>query len=191
VRFVLHLLLLAGLSALAGAAWVAHRPAPVVEIKPLPATGRESKPRDVRDDLRQAAIKRNAILEVGEQELNRHLADVLAGPVGEPMGKWAKFERVAVDLEPDVAHLTLVWDVRGRRSTATVDVRVERQDKNFHVEVIGGSYGHLRVPRGLLRPLAPALRQLSQALETDIQALFQMNQVRVVKDKLVLDPRFL
>ncbi|HYF35569.1 MAG TPA: hypothetical protein VD994_09795 [Prosthecobacter sp.] len=190
MRFLFHLLLLVGLSALAGAAWVAHRPVAVAPLTPAPPA-KGNRPRDVVDELRQAAIKRSAPLEISEQDLNRHLASVLAGPVREPLGEWAKFERIAVELEPDLARLTLVWDVHGQRSTVTVDLTVERQEKSFRVQVVGGSYGHLEVPRGLLRPLAPMLRKLSQALEPDINALFQMNQVRVAKDKLVLDPRFL
>ncbi|MDZ4289061.1 MAG: hypothetical protein U0984_13925, partial [Prosthecobacter sp.] len=107
------------------------------------------------------------------------------------VGRWVKFQRLAVDLEPELAHVTLVWDVQGHPSTVTVDLRILRNEKSFRVEVLGGSYGHLQVPRGMLRPLAPMLETLSRALEPDIQALFQMNQVRVAKDKLVLDPRFL
>lgn len=191
MKFVFHLLLLVAFSALAGAAWVAHRPANLANIGGLDPQVKTPKGRDVLDELRQAAIKRSAILEISEAELNHHLAATLGSRMVSPVGQWAKFERVVVDLEPDIAHAILIWDIGQHRSTATVDLRIVRLEKSFHVEVVGGRYGHLEVPRGLLRPLAPVLESLSRALEEDIQALFQMNQVKLVKDKLVLDPRFL
>lgn len=191
MKFLFHLLLLVAFSALAGAAWVAHRPASLAHIAGLEPAAKPGKGRDVFDELRQASIKRSAILEVSEADLNRHLAACLASKPQPPLGQWVKFERIVVDLEPEIAHAILIWRVDGHRSTATIDLRVARRGKAFEVEVVGGRYGHLEVPRGLLRPLTPVLESLSRALEEDIQALFQMNQVKVVKDKLVLDPRFL
>jgi hypothetical protein len=58
------------------------------------------------------------------------------------------------------------------------------------VQLVGGRYGQLEVPRGLLRPLQPLLRQLGSVFAEEIGALFQMNQVRVAQGRLVLDPRF-
>ncbi len=187
VKFLFHFLLMTTLSALAGAAWVAHRPAPV-PVPVVPKAG--AKPRDLVDDLKQAAIKGSGIVEISEGELNRHLGRVLTAQVQPPLSDWAKFEVLHVDLEPDVANVTLVWDVKGHRSTATVALKVVRLEKVFRVEVVGGAYGHLPVPRGLLRPLAPALRGLSDVLNDEIQALFQMNEVAIAQNKLVLDPHF-
>ena len=187
VKFLFHLLLLTLLSALAGAAWVAHRPADMS----VPEVGRPgAKPRDLVDDLKQAAIKGSGLVEVGEAELNRHLAKVLGSQVPASLAAWARFERLKIDIEPDMAHLTLAWEVAGHRSTATVDLRVVRLEKVFRIEVVGGAYGHLQVPRGLLRPLAPVLRGLSDVLHEEITALFQMNRVTFAQNKLVLDPRF-
>ena len=56
--------------------------------------------------------------------------------------------------------------------------------------MVRGSYGHLTLPRGMMRPLAPALDRVAAALKPEIDALFQMNQVKLLQDKLVLDPRF-
>lgn len=187
VKFLLHLLLMTALSALAGAAWVAHRP---VSVTAVPEAKAGAKPRDLVDHLKQAAIKGSGIVEINEAELNRHLQRVLTARIEPPLTRWARFTALSADLEPDVAHLTMVWDVMGHPKTATVDLRVERQEKVFRVEVTGGAYGHLMVPRGLLRPLAPVLRHLSDVLNDEIQALFQMNEVSVAQNKLVLDPRF-
>ncbi|GAA5147866.1 hypothetical protein GCM10023213_43170 [Prosthecobacter algae] len=187
MKFLFHLLLLIGLSALSGAAWVAHRPAAIAPVEPAKPGARQ---RELVDDLKQAAIKRSAMFEVSEAELNRHLAKALTGTLQAPAGEWASFERVAVELEPDLAHATLVWKVRDHRSTATVDFRIARQEKAFRVEVVGGRYGHLDVPHGLLRPLTPALEKLAITLQEEIEALFQMNQIQLAQDKLVLDPRF-
>lgn len=189
MKFVFHLLLLLLLSALAGAAWVAHRPVPLAPVEP-PKPGPSGRQREFLDDLKQAAIKRSAIFEISEAELNRHLARVLGAKMNPPAAEWVQFQRVAVELEPEVAHATLAWVTHGHVSTATVDLSVKRLDNTFRVEVVGGSYGHLEVPRGLLRPLTPALQNLAQVLQEEIQALFQMNQVQLAQDKLVLDPRF-
>lgn len=148
------------------------------------------KKRDVFDEIRQAAIKRFSVLEVSETEINRHLATLLAARMQPSLEGWVRFDQIAVDLEADVAHLTMVWDIRGYRRTATVDLRLTRLEKTFRVEVVGGAYGHLQVPRGLARPLTPILRNLASAFEPEIQSLFQMNQIQIAKDKLVLDPRF-
>ncbi len=187
MKFLVHLVLLILLSALAGAVWVAHRPAPMAPVEPAKAGGRQ---RELVDDLKQAAIKRSAIFEVSEAELNRHLSKALTARMDPPADKWVRFERLAVELEPDVAHATFAWNARGHLSTVTVDFSVQRLDQTFRVEVVGGSYGHLKVPHGMLRPLAPVLANVSSALKDEIQALFQMNQIQLAQDKLVLDPRF-
>lgn len=187
MKFLFNLLLLTALSALAGAAWVAHRPVSVAPIEP-PVPG--ARQRELVDDLKQSAIKRSALFEVSEAEINRHLAKVLTATLAEPAVKWVQFERLAVELEPETAHATLVWKVQDRLSTATVDFRVLRLEDTFRVEVVGGRYGHLKVPHGMLRPMAPALENLAVVLQEEIKALFQMNQISIAQDKLVLDPRF-
>lgn len=190
VKFARHLLLLLCLSSLAGAAWVGHRAADLTGLNGM-TPAQDGKSRDILDDLHQAAIKRSALMEISEADLNRHLAETLTATVTKPAGDWVAFERLAIDLEPGIARANLVWNMKGHRTTATVDFKVQHEPKVFRVEIVGGSYGHLTVPRGMLRPLTPALESLSRSLAEEIQALFQMNQVQIAKDKLVLDPRFL
>lgn len=187
VKFLLNLCLLVALSALAGAAWVAHRPGTLPPVEP-PRPG--ARQRELVDDLKQAAIKRSAVFEISEAEINRHLAKTLTARMARESGQVVHFERLAVKLEPDKARLILAWNLKGHLSTAEVDFRINRQDQAFRAEVVGGAYGHLRVPHGLLRPLNPALEKLAKALREEIQALFQMNQIQIAQDKLVLDPRF-
>lgn len=187
VKFLVHLLLLGALSALTGAAWVAHR----AEQAPTPALPKEgSRTRDLVDEIKQAVIKGNSVVEITEDELNRHLKKVLTSQVAEPLNRWVQWENIAFRLKPDVAQLHLSWRVAEHRSTVMVNLGVSRLEKRFRIEVLGGAYGHLEVPRGLLRPMLPALKSLAAALQEEIQALFQMNQVRVADGKLVLDPRF-
>jgi hypothetical protein len=187
VRFFSHLILMTALSALSGAAWVAHRPA---SIPPLTEARPEGRQRDLVDDLKQASIKGAGVLEVSQTEINRHLARVLAARIHESLGGRVKMEAVRVELREDLAQVIVVWNVLGHRSTVTLDLAVNRLEKVFRIEVVGGGYGHLAVPRGLLRPLAPVLRGLGDALRPEIQALFQMNQVTIARGKLLLDPRF-
>lgn len=175
------------LSALGGAAWVAHRP----EELPVPAASMEKgKAPDLLDDLRQASIKRAGIFEIKEAELNRYLTATVPGRLGSTIESWMKVVDVRADLEPGRGRIILVWKILGQQRTASVDLVVQRVGDHFHVEMLGGALGHLRLPRGLMRPLEPALRVVAGALDPEIRALFQMTQITVAKDKLVLDSRF-
>lgn len=185
-RHLLQSLRLLAISALAGAAWVAHRPA---DLPDAPKAG-SGKNDDLIDMLRQTAIKRAAVVEISEAEINRHLAATLAGRLGGTFGSWVSFEGARIDLEPDTARLFLIWKLQGHLRTASVDLAISQDDSNFHVELLRGAYGHLEMPRGMMRPLYPALRSVADALDPEIRALFQMTKITIAKDKLVLDPRF-
>ncbi len=65
-----------------------------------------------------------------------------------------------------------------------------RDKETFVVEPRGGSLGRLAVSRGVLATLVPGVRNLCAALQEEIHAVFQMNQIRFEKNKVVLDPRF-
>lgn len=183
---LLKILRLLAVSALAGAVWVAHRPAALPESSAQGA----KKSDDMLDMLRQTAIKRAGVVEISEADVNRHLAGTLAGRVGNVFGDWATFEGARVDLEPDRARLFLVWNLKGYTRTASVDLAITRDGDNFHVELLDGAYGHLNLPRGMMRPLYPVLNSVAEALDPEIRALFQMTKITIAKDKLVLDPRF-
>lgn len=186
IRHLFQTLRLLGISLLAGATWVAYRPADLPKV----AAPNSAKADDLLDILRQAAIKRAAVMEISEAEINRHLATTLSGKIPSMLGSWVTFEGARLDLEPDRARLFVIWKLKGYTHTASVDLAISRDDKNFRVEVLGGAYGHLQMPRGMMRPLYPSLEALAEALDPEIRALFQMTQITIAKDKLVLDPRF-
>lgn len=186
-RFLLQSLRLLVLSALGGATWVAHRPETLPETAPAVESGKEI---DLLDDLRQAAIKRATVITIKEADLNRYLASTLSNRVAGTMEHAFSLRGVRVDLELSVAHVVLFWDIYGHRRTASVDMAITREDDHFHVELLSGAFGHLRLPRGLMRPLYPTLDTVTEALEQEINALFQMTQITLIKDKLVLDSRF-
>lgn len=183
---LLQILRLLVISALAGAVWVAHRPAALPQV---PAAN-QVKGDDMLDMLRQSAIKRAALMEISEADINRHLAGNVASKMAGMFGGWITFEGARVDLEPDNARVFLVWNLKGHIRTASVDLAISREGDNFHVEVLHGAYGHLQMPRGMMRPLYPALQAVADTLEPEIRALFQMTKITIAKDKLVLDPRF-
>lgn len=186
-RILLQTLRLLLLSALGGAAWVAHRPEALPAAAPPVQKGKDP---DLLDDLRQASIKRASIIEIREPELNRYLSATLPGRLGSKLDGWMRLADARVDLEPGKAHVIIVWDIRGHRRTASVDLVIQRVGEHFHVEMLGGALGHLNLPRGMMRPLEPALRVVGEALDPEVRALFQMTQITVAKDKLVLDSRF-
>jgi len=186
IRPLLQTLRLLGVSMLAGATWVAFRPADL----PKAAAPSTAKAEDLLDTLHQTAIKRAAVIEISEADINRHLGTTLSGKIPGMLGGWVAFEGARVDLEPDNARLFLIWNVKGCTRTASVDLALTRDDKDFRVEVLRGAYGHLQMPRGMMRLLYPSLEAVAVALEPEIRALFQMNQITIAKGKLVLDPRF-
>ena len=183
-RHLFQLLRLLLISALAGAAWVAHRPAEVPDVSLKPRQD------DLLDMLRQAAIKRAAVMEVSEADVNLHLARTLKGRLGASLGDWVVYEGARVDLEPGVARVFLVWSLKGQRRTASVDLTISRDEHDYHIEMLRGAYGHLHMPRGMMRPLYPALRAVAETLDPEIKALFQMTRITIAKDKLLRDPRF-
>ncbi len=185
-RHLLQTMRLLGISLLAGAAWVAHRPADLPKV----AAPSAAKVDDLLDIMRQTTIKRAAVMEISEAEINRHLATTLAGKLPGKLGAWIAFDGARLDLEPDSARLFLIWKIKGYTRTASVELAISRDDKNFRVELLRGAYGHLHMPRGMMRPLYPSLEALAEALDPEIRALFLMNKITIAKDKLVLDPRF-
>ncbi len=186
IRPLFQILRLLIISGLAGAAWVAHRPA---SLPPAPAAS-QAKADDLLDTLRQATIKRSAVMALSEEELNRHLATAMSSRVKNPFGDWAAFEGARIDLEENVARVFLIWSLKGHIRTVSVDLAISRDENNYHVELLRGAYGHLEMPRGMMRPLYPILRSIAETLDPEIRALFQMTKITIAKDKLVLDPRF-
>lgn len=186
IRHLFQTLRLLGVSLLAGAAWVAHRPADLPKVA-APSAGKAD---DLLDSMRQTAIKRAAVVEISEADINRHLATTLTGKIPGVLGGWVAFDGARIDLEPNSARLLLVWKVKGHSLTASVDLGIRRVTDHFQVEVLHGAYGHLPMPRGMMRPLYPSLHALTETLGPEIRALFQMTQITIAQDKLVLDPRF-
>lgn len=142
------------------------------------------------DSLHQATIKRAAVMVITEEELNRHLAMAMTSRVKNPWGDWAVFDGARIELEEGMARLFLVWRIKGHVRTVSVDLSISRDADNYHVDILRGAYGHLDMPRGMMRPLYPILRSVADSLDPEIRALFQMTQITIAKDKLVLDPRF-
>ncbi|WP_395750318.1 hypothetical protein [Prosthecobacter sp.] len=186
IRHLFQTLRLLGISMLAGAAWVAHRPADVSKV----LVSNSAKTEELVDNLRQAAIKRAAVIEISEGDINRHLAATLKGKINGKLGGWVEFEGARIDLEPNRARLYMMWKIYGHTRTASVDLAISRDADHFQVELLSGAYGHLQMPRGMMRPIYPSLRALAEALDPEIRALFQMTQITLDKDKLVLDSRF-
>ncbi|MCB1211058.1 MAG: hypothetical protein KDK97_17175 [Verrucomicrobiales bacterium] len=197
MKLLRKIVLLIALSALTGAVWVVHRSPPVDALRAAATVAPTDSVPDLLDQLRQTAMKRTgrgkggAAIEISEVDLNRYLARRLTTSLPAQLKGIAAFDGILVDLQPDQARVHLLWVLgAGHLSGASVDLAIKRQGDVFEVEVLRGSYGHLALPRGMMRPLAPALDRVAAALKPEIDALFQMNQVKLLEDKMVLDPRF-
>lgn len=183
MKLALQLLRLAGFSALSAACILAHRPGPLPQV---PASRSSGKATDLTDSLKQAAIKGSGLVEVSQDEINRHLQRELQ--LGPSARAWLSASLPLVELQQQRLSLHFQWNLAGLRRTARIDLSVARRSQFFEIEVLGGALGRLRLSRGLLKPLQPALGQLHAALQPEIQALFQMNDIRIAQGKLVLDP---
>ncbi len=190
LRFLINLFLVTWLGLLAAAAVQSHLPADWSKVKGLEAPQGKEQPPDLLDRMEQTVWKRSAPLELTEAEVNRYLARVVVGKQDGPTSTAAKFERVALDFEPNVCRVIFSWNVKGMGATsAMLEFSVERQGENFVVEPRRGAYGRLPVVRGMMCALMPALETLCHALDDEVHSVFQMNQIRFAQDKVILDPR--
>lgn len=187
--FWLNTALLIPLSALAAAALLSHQTPDLSSVQTV-VEPKQTPVADLPNLLEQTALKQAAPIELTEGEINDYLARRLqAGAQGKSAG-FAKLERVLLDLEEGRCRVNFCWRVGGHLTVAGVDIGIQRTPRDFKVEVLGGAYGRLRVPRGLLMPLTPAMEQLARACKPEIDALFKLPNIRIAKDKLFLNPKF-
>jgi hypothetical protein len=183
LKFLLQVLRLAGFSALCAAVILAHTPAALPE---LPTKG-NAKAVELTDSLKQAAIKGTGVLEIGQDELNRHLQRELQVKPAATQA-WSQTQQPRIELLPGRCRVHLHWQLGPLNRTAAIDLAVSRLAHAYRIEVLGGAYGKLELPRALMRPLQPVLEQLRQSLQPEIAALFQMHGIEIARGKLILDP---
>ena len=140
--------------------------------------------------LVQTAIKQSSAMEISESELNEYISRRIISEQRGFSARFAKLERVLIDLDEDLCHIHICWDVLGHRTVATASLTITRGKDHFEIEIKDGAYGVLAVPRGLLPPMIPALQELAHACQPEIEALFKLPHIRLAKDKLVLNPKF-
>jgi hypothetical protein len=192
IRFVFNILLVLWLGLLTAATIECHRSVDWSGVKGTTATPGKEGPLDLlqKMELVSAPGRRNAAMELTEADVNRYLARVVAGRQVGPTAATVRFQRVALDFEPGDCRVIFSWKVAGRGATsASLEFTVKREGENFVVEPRQGTYGRLPVFRGMMCALMPALDSLCSALDDEIHAVFQMNQIRFEKDKVILDPR--
>lgn len=188
-RLWIHAALLLPVSALTAAAVLAWQTPDLHEVQ----TERNAKSTQVHDlasMLQQTAIKQSATMELDEGELNDHLARRLFAKQGGASGRFASFEAVLLDIEDNRCRVNFCWRVFGHRVVGSADIAVRRTKQDFTIEVVQGAYGRLQVPRALLPPLLPALKELTKACRPEIDALFKLPHIQFAKDKVLVDSKF-
>lgn len=188
MKLLTQLLLLVSLSGLTGAAIVGNQSADLSAV--TVADGSPANITDIADLLGQATIKRSALVEISEADLNRYLAATLSGRQAGRSAWLAGFEKVLVDFEQGEARITLCWLVGGHRTTTTVHLHVALESGKHRAELTGGAYGRMPVVRGFLAPVIPAYQELARACSPEIGSILSMTKIRIAKNKLILDPRF-
>ncbi len=188
-RFFLNILAIIWLAFLTAVVVESHRPANLKDVPGLEISGKASS-EELLDRIEQSVWHRSTPLELGEAAVNRYLATALSGNQAAPSGWFAQFDRVALDFQPGICRVLFIWKTRDWRSTASLDFTVTRDKQQFVIVPVAGSYGRMPVFRGALAMLIPACRSLCTALDPDIRAILQMNDIRFEKHKVILDPRF-
>lgn len=186
-RRIIGLLVASALSAALVLAWQPADWRPLEEIDP---TQPPAPP--LVGAILAATNKRTAPLTLSEARINEYLRQrVKTAPNLAAAAQWITGKPPTIALEKDHAQLRLRWLI-GDTLPQDVSVRfsVYRHREKFFVEIIDGAYGRLQVPRGLLWPINPAMQSLADALEEEIEAVFEMNQMSFEPKKVVLDPRF-
>jgi hypothetical protein len=187
VKLLTHFFLLISLSGLTGAAIVGHRTPDLTDVSEV---GNPLEVNDIADVLAQAVIKRSAPLEITESDLNQFLEASLIGRQKGKTGELVTFEKALVDLEQGVARITLCWLTHGHRTTSSLDLQIGVVDGKHRIEILRGAYGRMPVARGFLLPILPAFRSLATACDVEVKSILNMTKIQILKDKLVLDPRF-
>ncbi len=187
--FWLNSLLLVPLSALAAAAVLCHRTPDLSSVQ-TSLQAKEAAVHDLASFLEQTAIKQAGPVELSEGELNDFLLRRLHSNPGGQSGALVRWDRLLIDLEENRARVNFCWTVLGHPTVASVDVAVQRTKQDFTIEVLHGAYGSLEVSRGWLMPLTPAMEEAARACKPEIDALFKLPNIRIAKDKLILDPKF-
>ena len=181
--------LLLALSALSAGAVLCHQTPDLSGVALVPAP--KTRPlNDLANQFEQTALKQESVFVISEGQINDYLVRRLRGQPSGVTAKVATFDRVLVEMNEGVVRLHLCWNVLGHMQVARVDLAIRRTKEDFTVEILQGAYGRLEVPRAMLTPLIPALRELARACKPEIQALFKLPQIRLSKDKVVLNSRF-
>jgi hypothetical protein len=184
------------LAFLAAVAVESHRPATLDGVEGLTLPKANTTAPDLLDRMEQAVWHRNQPLEITESDINRYLATAISGSQKGISSSLASFDRVAVNLHParkDHPQSCVVWfrwTSLGMPCTASLEFTLKREHNNYVIEPVRGTFGHLPVFRGALAVLIPGCRSLGAAFEEEIHALFQMNQITFMENKVVLEPRF-
>lgn len=188
LRIFANCFLLLWLSFLVAAVIQIHRPADWSGVQGLDPEAKSPVPA-LLDRMEQNIFRRNAEMQITEQEANRYLATLVEGNQRVMGFAGVTFERVALDFESGKCRVCLAWRGPLGRSTASLDFSIDRRGEQFIIEPRAGAFGRLPLPRGLMITLLPSLRSLTQGMEVEIYTLFQMNKIRFDKDRLILDPR--
>ncbi|TLD69572.1 hypothetical protein FEM03_16575 [Phragmitibacter flavus] len=140
--------------------------------------------------IEQGLYKRNAPVVITEAELNRYLNAHLRAMSTGPLAENISIDRFYVQCQREGFEVRLLWRATNNHpATASMRFQVTRKENQFLIEPVGGSYGRMNVPRGIMAPILPALQSLATSLKSELDLAFQMNQLKFEPGKIVLDPR--
>ncbi|MEY4484945.1 MAG: hypothetical protein RL693_2397 [Verrucomicrobiota bacterium] len=187
--FLINLFLTLWLGLLTAAAIQSHRPADWSKVQGLDPVGKGGVP-NLMERMEQTVFRRNAPMEISEADINHYLAREITGTQNGLSKSKVKFDTLALHFEKDLCQACFSWrSGNSKPITASLNFTVSRKGENFVIEPQSGTYGRLPVYRGFFCTLTPALTSLCDALNNEIHTVFEMNQIRFEKNKLVLDPR--
>ena len=189
-RFFIRLTTLMLLSALTAAAVLFHRADDLSKISRKPSQALEKI--DLAEGITQVVIKQSGKQLLDEGDINHFLATRLKTQQEGPLAGTVQPLEVLCDLHEASGTLYFCWKGLSypQQFQASVDFTVGRRGPDLVMDITGGHYGRLWVPKILLSPLRPALESLAAACQPELQAFLSLPKLGIAKEKLVLDPSF-
>jgi len=189
-RFFIRLTTLMLLSALSAAAVLFHRADDLSKISRKPSQALEKI--DLAEGITQVVIKQSGKQLLDEGDVNHFFATRLKLRQEGLTTDLAQPQEILCDLHEAGGTLYFCW--KGVRYPqpfqASMDFTVGRRGPDLVMDVTGGHYGRLWVPKVLLSPLRQALKALAAACQPELNALLSLPKLSIAKEKLVLDPSF-
>jgi hypothetical protein len=163
-------------------------------------------PRDVREVLSKA-VEGNYSVNITEADINQMFQSQLKAKQGGALSGVVTIKHVLVRLKEDIAEIIVVREIFGKQFTVSMYLQIEQTESESGINTkphlhggdvkkesilpkVGGRFGTMRVPQGLLRAVISDYIKIANALAPEIKLGYEdMARFKIKEDRLILDPR--